>query len=501
MKNYIIGIAGEIGSGKDTLASMINYIVAIGTTSAKYEDWLINKTKYDIKYAERITHFADPLKDCLSIMFSIKREYFDSREHKDNLWYVIKGKQFITEHDARSADYVKVTIEDLKKLPETIEGERGKKAYEIYDQIDWNDQQSVIDGVSKISETINAKYVPNERLIEYLNTKKKIIGSEDVWSKDYIGRWIATTTKDFAQPKVEGRIDVKDVEVIIPTKEGGKVIVKYKGKEVPFEQFGLLIDNDTKEAFIGKVQKTDQDGLKGIGTAAYIKLGEQLAKKGITLSASGALLGKGHALWMRLAKEGYAKKQGGGFVFTSKEISAPTAAAKPVETVEKQAEVEKVVSQKEDELATEEPRVTEIETIKNKQNGINETTEKVQERTELLGEKPEVKTEQTGSEKGEADKADEVATDTKIKPVLPLSPESGVVVPQKEKVAEKGENKIEILESEATDGNKLSAAAPPPFTGFIKNTLSDPVSAAVCHTLLPKAFQKSSPLETSNAVF
>ena len=33
MKNVIIGIAGKLNSGKDTVASMINYIIIEGTKS------------------------------------------------------------------------------------------------------------------------------------------------------------------------------------------------------------------------------------------------------------------------------------------------------------------------------------------------------------------------------------------------------------------------------------------------------------------------------------
>jgi len=123
MKSYIIGIGGVKGSGKDTFASMINYIVAKGITSADYKDWSLNRLKYDIKYAERITHFADPLKDCLSIMFGIPRKYFDSREHKDDMYWSISGKRFIKEGDVRLGHTYIITIDLLKHftLSELIE--------------------------------------------------------------------------------------------------------------------------------------------------------------------------------------------------------------------------------------------------------------------------------------------------------------------------------------------------------------------------------------------
>lgn len=113
MRSYIIGIAGELNSGKDTLASMINYIFAVGITKANFQDWLINKVKWDETNKDRITHFADPLKDCLSIMYNIPREYFDDRVKKDKEWFIINENRFINEDQSNSAKYAKITMEVL----------------------------------------------------------------------------------------------------------------------------------------------------------------------------------------------------------------------------------------------------------------------------------------------------------------------------------------------------------------------------------------------------
>ena len=113
MKSYIIGIAGELNSGKDTLASMINYIVAVGTTKANYQVWLTDKTRNDITYLDRITHFADPMKDCLSIMYNIPRKYFDDRKYKDELWYSINERRFITDDTSINHKYRRINIGDF----------------------------------------------------------------------------------------------------------------------------------------------------------------------------------------------------------------------------------------------------------------------------------------------------------------------------------------------------------------------------------------------------
>lgn len=95
MRSYIIGIAGELNSGKDTLASMINYIFHVGITKAKYEEWLIHRIKWNKTNEDRITHFADPLKDCLSIMYNIPRWCFEDRIKKDEEYYDLTNKVFV----------------------------------------------------------------------------------------------------------------------------------------------------------------------------------------------------------------------------------------------------------------------------------------------------------------------------------------------------------------------------------------------------------------------
>lgn len=106
MKSYIIGIAGKKNSGKDTVASMINYIFAKGITAATYRDWLLCRESYDATYKHRIIHFADALKDCLSIIYHIPRHCFDDREYKDDMYYNLQTGGFIRkERVTQKGDY------------------------------------------------------------------------------------------------------------------------------------------------------------------------------------------------------------------------------------------------------------------------------------------------------------------------------------------------------------------------------------------------------------
>lgn len=96
MKSFIIGIAGAKNSGKDTIASMINYIFAIGVTRATYGDYLIKKVKIDNTNADRVVHFADNMKDAMNIIFGIPRCTFNDRQKKDNAYWDYFNKTFVS---------------------------------------------------------------------------------------------------------------------------------------------------------------------------------------------------------------------------------------------------------------------------------------------------------------------------------------------------------------------------------------------------------------------
>ena len=116
MKSYIIGLAGNKNSGKDTVASMINYIFAVGITKAKYSDWVLKRASYDETYKDRIVHFADSLKDCLSIIYNIPRRYFDDRQYKDEMYYSFATGKFVAKQSIEQykQHYNIITNEVLK---------------------------------------------------------------------------------------------------------------------------------------------------------------------------------------------------------------------------------------------------------------------------------------------------------------------------------------------------------------------------------------------------
>lgn len=112
-KPIIIGIAGTKSSGKDTAASMINYIINTGVTQADYYTW---KEKYNnIHKFLRIIHFADNLKDMCSKLFNISRNFFDNEKYKNDYVWSITHQKFFTREEASKLGMKEILINDLQE--------------------------------------------------------------------------------------------------------------------------------------------------------------------------------------------------------------------------------------------------------------------------------------------------------------------------------------------------------------------------------------------------
>ena len=95
MKSYIIGIAGTKGSGKDTVANMINYIFAKGITTATYANYVLMAKKMQYTKSDRIIHFADIPKRIISLMFGIPVSKLNDRKYKDEMFYNLNSGTFL----------------------------------------------------------------------------------------------------------------------------------------------------------------------------------------------------------------------------------------------------------------------------------------------------------------------------------------------------------------------------------------------------------------------
>lgn len=110
----IIGIAGNINSGKDTVASMLLYIHQVGKNNAKYADWLTKRLAYDNSFKHKIIHFADIAKNNISKILGINVDFFNNRMYKDELWYIPSKGRFIEEKDI--AKHKVINLENIHEL-------------------------------------------------------------------------------------------------------------------------------------------------------------------------------------------------------------------------------------------------------------------------------------------------------------------------------------------------------------------------------------------------
>lgn len=89
-KPTLIGIKGFKGSGKDTVASMISYILYVGVTKANFDSWYAQYQADIISNDEIIIHFADKLKDDIADLCGINRCLLDNRVIKETNYYNFK---------------------------------------------------------------------------------------------------------------------------------------------------------------------------------------------------------------------------------------------------------------------------------------------------------------------------------------------------------------------------------------------------------------------------
>lgn len=103
-KVSIVGIKGFKGSGKDTVASMISYILHDGIMKAAYDKWLFLHKNGFVENNEIIIHFADKIKDDIAEFCNIDRKLLDKQQIKENYYYNFKTG--IVSTNIKDVDYV-----------------------------------------------------------------------------------------------------------------------------------------------------------------------------------------------------------------------------------------------------------------------------------------------------------------------------------------------------------------------------------------------------------
>lgn len=113
-KVSIVGIKGFKGSGKDTVASMISYILHDGIMKANYDTWLLYHKNGFVENDEIIIHFADKLKNDIAAFCNIDRKLLDRQDIKEENYYNFKTG--IVSTNIKDADYVINTVLEYDNL-------------------------------------------------------------------------------------------------------------------------------------------------------------------------------------------------------------------------------------------------------------------------------------------------------------------------------------------------------------------------------------------------
>lgn len=103
-KVSIVGIKGFKGSGKDTVASMISYILHDGIMKASYDTWLLYHKNGFVENDEIIIHFADKLKDDIAAFCNIDRKLLNRQDIKEENYYNFKTG--IVSTNIKDANYI-----------------------------------------------------------------------------------------------------------------------------------------------------------------------------------------------------------------------------------------------------------------------------------------------------------------------------------------------------------------------------------------------------------
>lgn len=79
----IIGINGKIGSGKDTVGKIIQYLTSGSADIMSYEEYQTSQSKYRYDSTWEIRKFADKLKDIVCLLIDCTREDLENQEFKN----------------------------------------------------------------------------------------------------------------------------------------------------------------------------------------------------------------------------------------------------------------------------------------------------------------------------------------------------------------------------------------------------------------------------------
>ena len=138
-QGQLIVISGPSGAGKDTIASMIEYIMSVGITKANFREWY-NRHNVLEDLGKNVIHFADKLKEVCSLITGLHVSYFNKSDYKDLWWWIYGSEGFFIGEDvlngtvevAEKKSYYKIELKNLTLAEELRNARREKKIPIIY---------------------------------------------------------------------------------------------------------------------------------------------------------------------------------------------------------------------------------------------------------------------------------------------------------------------------------------------------------------------------------
>lgn len=204
-------------------------------------------------------------------------------------------------------------VRDKERKLDEAAGEQAPPVEPVEVEVSEADKQieALHQQVSALEEEEALPETTEERKAEIATEKAALITQAEEISKAAE----AALVNENEQPSVAQRKSLDDVTVDnineIVQNGGGVVRVSYKGQPVDFESFSVGIEGNDAEVVKVKLAQRDES-TKGLGTLAYIRLGNALQVRGIRLRSSNAQYADGRALWDRLVSMGHAERLSSG---------------------------------------------------------------------------------------------------------------------------------------------------------------------------------------------
>ena len=113
----LIGISGKIGSGKDTIGKIIQYLVCLKLNTLaphqfSFKDFVESTASNEIQSGFKIKKYADKLKDFVCMLIGCTREHLEDREFKEKELGEEWWKYELSWHEYTKVDGVYNTYEE-----------------------------------------------------------------------------------------------------------------------------------------------------------------------------------------------------------------------------------------------------------------------------------------------------------------------------------------------------------------------------------------------------